>query len=69
MAKTVIAELSNGLAHNGIRAFHIAAIVGADNVAPQQQVAAATISPDATPDIDQYSGIPVFQYVRKIEAT
>ncbi len=68
MAKTAIAELSNGLAHNGIRAFHIAAIVGADNVAPQQ-VAAATISPDATPDIDQYSGIPVFQYVRKIEAT
>lgn len=66
--KATIAELSNRLAHNGIRVFHIAAIVGADNVA-SQQVAAATISAVATPDIDQYSGVPVFQYVRKIEAT
>lgn len=66
--KAAIAELSNRLAHNGIRAFHIEAIVGADNVA-SRQVAAATISPVATPAIDQYSGVPVFQYVRKIEAT
>ncbi|SLM22904.1 GNAT family N-acetyltransferase [Stenotrophomonas indicatrix] len=66
LVKAAIAELRNGLARNGIPIFHIEAIVGADNIA-SQHVAAATLSPDAKPGTDQYSGVPIFQYVRKIE--
>lgn len=65
LVEASISELSHGLARNGISEFHIEAVVGADNVA-SQHVAAATISPDSSPGTDTYSGVPIFQYVRKV---
>ena len=66
LVNAAIAELKNGLARNGFPIFYIEAIVGADNEV-SQRVAAATIAPDAKPGTDQYSGDPIFQYVKKIE--
>jgi len=66
LVEAAIAELRNGLGRNRIPAFHVEAIVGADNVA-SQHVAAKTLSPNATLGTDQYSGVPILQYVRKVE--
>lgn len=66
LVEAAIAELRNGLGRNYFPAFHVEAIVGTDNVA-SQNVATKVLSPNATLGIDQYSGAPILQYVRKVE--
>lgn len=68
-AKSVLsaamAELKHGLSRNKIDSFYVEAIVGIDNEA-SKRVAAATISPTSVAVIDQYSGLPALQYVRRM---
>jgi RimJ/RimL family protein N-acetyltransferase len=59
------AELKHGLARNKISAFYVEAIVGADNEA-SKRVAAATISTTPVEVTDCVSGLPAYQYIRKI---
>jgi hypothetical protein len=61
-----IIEMKNGLARNKISAFYVEAIVGAHND-PSQHVAAATISSAPKAITDEFSGLPAFQYLRRIE--
>lgn len=64
-----IAELQQGLARDsGISEFYVEAIVGADNT-PSRRVAELTISSSPVAVTDQVSGLPAFQYVRKLTAT
>ncbi|WP_370198613.1 GNAT family N-acetyltransferase [Bradyrhizobium diazoefficiens] len=60
-----IAEMRHGFKRAGIPAFHVEAIVGADNAA-SLRVAEQTISTSPTAITDQFSGVPAFQYVRQI---
>lgn len=60
-----IVELQNGLGRNGITAFYIEAVVGIDNE-PSKRVVAATVSADPIEIIDEFSGFPALQYLRKI---
>lgn len=62
-----IAELQNGLSRNGIAAFCIEAVVGADN-GPSMRVATATISSSPVSIMDESSGLPALHYVRKVES-
>ncbi|HEX7893111.1 MAG TPA: hypothetical protein VF447_02895 [Terriglobales bacterium] len=68
-AKTIveaaIAEMKNGFSRAGMPAFYVEAIVGADNLA-SQQVAAATLSDTPKKCMDQFSGVPALQYMRKV---
>lgn len=68
-AKTIveaaIAEMKNGFSRAGMPAFYVEAIVGADNLA-SQQVAAATLSDTPKKCMDQLSGAPALQYMRKV---
>jgi RimJ/RimL family protein N-acetyltransferase len=61
-----IAEIQNGLALGGISTFYVEAIIGADNK-PSQRVAEQALSATPVAVTDQVSGLPAFQYVRKIE--
>lgn len=67
LVEAAIAELTTGLARNSLRAFHIEAVVGADNFA-SQKIAQATISATGKPGTDVFSGVPILQYVRKVGA-
>jgi hypothetical protein len=61
-----IAELRHGLSRNKITSFYVEAIVSIDNE-PSKRVAESTIS--ATPvEVNEFSGLPALQYVRKIVA-
>lgn len=66
LVEAAVKELRNGLGRNRVSALHVEAIVGVDNVG-SQHVAASTLTPVATPGIDQYSGVPILQYVRKVK--
>lgn len=66
LVTAAIAELQNGLARNGVRSFHVEAIVGTDNV-ESQHVAAATVSGHAQPGIDHPSQVPILQYIRRVD--
>lgn len=68
LVQAAIAELSRGLARNGITTFYIEAIVGKDNV-PSQHVAESTLSPDGIPGTDSLSGVSIYQYLRKVTTT
>jgi hypothetical protein len=57
--------MRHGFKRAGIPAFHVEAIVGANNTA-SLRVAEQTISTSPTAITDQFSGVPAFQYVRKI---
>lgn len=61
-----IAELQAGFGGAGMPGFYVEAIVGVDNVA-SQKVAAAGITPDIVEGIDHYSGVPIYQYLKKFE--
>lgn len=61
-----IEELKAGLAKNGVRAFYVEAVVGAENEA-SKRVAAATISAIPVPGTGHASGESALQYVKKIE--
>lgn len=60
-----ILEMQHGFARNGVPTFYVEAIVGVDNK-PSQHVAEQAISATPTAVTDQVSGLPAFQYVRKI---
>ena len=62
---SAIAELQHGLARNRIPSFYVEGIVGADNE-PSKRASAATISSTPTAIIDEVSGLPALQYLRKI---
>ena len=66
LVEAAMAELRNGLSRNGVPTFHVEAVVSTDNIA-SQQVAARTLSPNATPGTDQCSGVSILQYVRKVD--
>jgi hypothetical protein len=61
-----LAEMQHGLARGHISTFYVEAIIGADNK-PSQRVAEQALSATPVAVTDQVSGLPVFQYVRKIE--
>ena len=65
IVEAAIAELKHGLARNKISTFYVEAVVGIDNEAPKR-VAAAIISPTAVAGTDHLSGLPAYQYIRKI---
>jgi hypothetical protein len=58
--------MQHGLGRIGQSVFYAEAIVGADNK-PSQPVAEQVISDTPVAVTDQVSGLPAFQYVRKIE--
>jgi hypothetical protein len=58
--------MQHGLGRIGQSVFYVEAIVGADNK-PSQPVAEQVISDTPVAVTDQVSGLPAFQYVRKIE--
>jgi hypothetical protein len=62
---SAIAELKHGLARNKIPSFYVEGIVSVDNE-PSKRASAATISPSPTAVIDEGSGLPALQYIRKI---
>jgi hypothetical protein len=66
IVEAAIIEMKNGLARSTIRAFYVEAIVGAHNE-PSRRVAAATISDTPKEVTDELSGLPAFQYLRKVE--
>lgn len=65
IVEAAIAEMKNGFSRAGMPAFYVEAIVGADNLA-SQQVAAATLSDTPKKCMDQFSGVPALQYMRKV---
>ena len=50
-----------------MKAFHIEGVVADDNIA-SQRVAERVISPAVKRDTDGESGVPVVQYLRRIDA-
>jgi RimJ/RimL family protein N-acetyltransferase len=65
IVESSIAELKHGLLRNNISTFYVEAIVGTDNKA-SNRVAVATISATPVAVTDELSGLPAFQYVRKV---
>jgi Acetyltransferase (GNAT) family len=63
---TAISELQRGFGRHGHSVFYVEAIVGADNKS-SQRVAEQAISDTPVAVTDQISGLPAFQYVRRIE--
>jgi hypothetical protein len=61
-----ISEMQHGLGRIGLSVFYVEAIVGADNK-PSQRVAEQVISGTPVAVTDKVSGLPTFQYVRKVE--
>ena len=60
-----ISEMQHGFGRLG-HLFYVEAIVGADNK-PSQRVAEQVIAETPVASTDQISGLPAFQYVRRIE--
>jgi hypothetical protein len=64
--RAAISEMQHGLGRIGLSVFCVEAIVGADNK-PSQRAAEQVISDTPVAVKDQVSGLPAFQYVRKVE--
>lgn len=64
--RAALAEMQHGLGRRVNKPFYIEAIVGADNKS-SQRIAGLLISDKPVAVTDQISGLPAFQYVRKIE--
>jgi hypothetical protein len=62
-----IKELRHGFAPHGMTAFWVEGIVGADNKA-SQRVAEKVISAPVSTDTDSFAGVPIVQYLRRIDA-
>lgn len=62
-----VKEIRHGFAPHGMAAFWIEGVVGADNLA-SQRVAERVISAPMATDIDSTAGVPVVQYLRRIDA-
>ncbi|TJV41888.1 MAG: GNAT family N-acetyltransferase [Mesorhizobium sp.] len=61
-----IEEMREGFGKAGMPEFFVEAIIDQDNLA-SQHVASATLSPDPVSVVDQLSGKPAFQYVRRLQ--
>jgi hypothetical protein len=64
--RAAISEMQHGLGRIGLSVFYVEAIVGADNK-PSQRVAEQVISDTPVAVTDKVSGLPAFQYARKVE--
>jgi hypothetical protein len=64
--RAAISEMQHGFGRHGLSVFYVEAIVGANNK-PSQRVAEQVISDTPVAVTDQISGLPAFQYVRRIE--
>lgn len=64
--KAALAEMKHGLGRHVNKPLYVEAIVGADNK-PSQRVAEQVISDTPVAITDQISGLPAFQYIRRIE--
>lgn len=62
-----VKEMRHGFAPRGMTAFWIEGVVGADNEA-SQRVAERVISAPVTTDTDSTAGVPIVQYLRRIDA-
>jgi len=60
-------EMRNGLTRAGIKAFLVEAIVGEDNLA-SQRLAEKVLSGPVKKSIDSFSGDPIVQYLRRVDA-
>jgi len=65
IVNAALAEMQHGLAKHGIKTFYVEAIVEINNK-PSQRVAEQVISNKPVATTDQHSGLPAFQYVRKL---
>lgn len=65
IVRAAIDEMQHGFARSKMPAFHIEAIVGADNAA-SRRVAESTLG-EGRPGIDALSGLPAFYYERRIQ--
>jgi hypothetical protein len=63
--RAALSEMQHGLGRIGLSVFYVEAIVEADNK-PSQRVAEQVISDTPIAVTDQVSGLPAFQYVRRI---
>jgi predicted acetyltransferase len=66
VVRAEIAEMRHDALQYGHSVFYVEAIVGADNKR-SQRVAEQVISDTPVAVKDQVSGLPAFQYVRKVE--
>jgi hypothetical protein len=64
--KAALDEMSHGFHKAGMSAFWVEAIVGIDNKT-SQRVAAKAITSDAVETTDDFAGVPVYQYLRRVE--
>jgi len=64
LVKSAIAELSNGFGRNSVKAFHIEAVVGVNNLA-SQRVAEKTINDHRSQSVEEFSGEAAFQYINR----
>lgn len=62
-----VKELRYGMAPQGMTAFWIEGVVGADNKASQRAAEKVISAPVAT-DADSHAGVPIVQYLRRIDA-
>lgn len=62
-----VKELRHGFAPQGMATFWVEAVVGADNKV-SQRVAENVISAPVATDSDSFAGVPVVQYLRRIDA-
>jgi hypothetical protein len=60
-----IAELKQGLTRNGIPSFYVEGIVSVDNE-PSKRASSVAISSNPIPVIDEPTGLPALQYLKKI---
>lgn len=60
-------EVRHGFAPQGLTAFWVEGVVGEDNKA-SQRVAEKVISAPVSTGTDRFVGVPVFQYLRRIDA-
>lgn len=62
-----IKELRHGLVPHEINAFWVEGIVGTDNIV-SQHVAEKVISTPVSRDTDSFAGVPIVQYLRRIDS-
>lgn len=64
--KAALNEMSFGFHKAGMAVFWVEAIVDVDNK-DSQRVAARAISPEAIESTDGVAGVPIYQYLRRVE--
>lgn len=62
-----VKEMRHGFGPSGMKAFWVEGVVGVDNKASQRAAEKFISAPVAT-DTDSYAGVPVVQYLRRIDS-